>query len=209
MQHQTVRALSHGSTLAERFAMTRALPALALALALALVDARPAAACSLVGTTEHQLDPAYANDITPPTEVTAAAEVHRSADTSGCGGVSSCGDLASISVTVDALDNAAPADLLGYQFRVVNGDVPEGLDFPTTAVQSDAGDQLYFYFNYDDRSGFGFDLEIRARDLNGNLGPPVVIYVSELQEGGCKVGGHASMLAGVLLALALLVLRRR
>ena len=190
----------------------RALPFLVLAV---LVDApRPAAACSLLGNGEHQRDAAYASDTVAPSAVTAAAAVHRSADDSGCGGVSggTCGDLASISITVAATDDAAPVDKLGYQLRVVSGELPAGLTIPTTPVISYAGDELYFYFNYGDRSGFVVDLEIRAVDLNGNLGPPSVITIGEPGDSGCQAGGRpggAATLGGVLLALLAVFARRR
>lgn len=189
----------------------RALPFLALVV---LLDApRPASACSLIENDVHQLDTAHASDTVAPSPVTASTDIHRSADTPGCAGVTSCGDIASIAITVEATDDAAPVDMLGYQLRVVSGDLPAGLGVPTDAVMSNGGDNLYLYFNYGDRSGFSFDLEIRARDLNGNLGPATVITVSEPGESGCSAGhaplGHASMLGGALLALALVVRKRR
>jgi MYXO-CTERM domain-containing protein len=190
------------------------LPALGLAALATLVThlwPRPAGACSLVGNDDHQLDAAYANDTVAPSMVTAAAIVHRSADDVGCAGASSCGDIASIAVSVAATDNAAPIDKLGYQVRVVDGDVPAGLNIPVQPVTTYGGDDLYFYFNYGDRTGFVFDLEIRARDLNGNLGPPTVITVGEPGEGGCSTGSGDKLpaLAGVLVALALVLRRRR
>jgi uncharacterized protein (TIGR03382 family) len=185
----------------------RALPFLVLA---ALVDApRPAAACSLIGNGEHQLDTAYANDTVAPSAVTASAAVHRSADDTGCGGASSCGDLASVSIDVAATDDAAPADMLGYQLRVVGGQPPAGLTIPTEAVMSYGGGDLYFYFEYGDRSGFNFALEIRAVDLNGNLGPPTTITIGEDQAtSGCSTS-HGSTLGAVLLALLAVLARPR
>jgi uncharacterized protein (TIGR03382 family) len=185
------------------------LPVLALA---ALLEPRPAAACSLVGNVDHMLDAAYASDTVAPTAVTASAVIYRSADDTGCGGASSCGDIASIAISVAATDDAAPADQLGYQLRVVGGDPPRGLNLPTAPVMPYSGEDVYVYFDYGDRSGFSFDLEIRARDLNGNLGPATVITVAEPADGGgCSTGGDGKLpaLGGALLALALVLRRRR
>jgi uncharacterized protein (TIGR03382 family) len=184
------------------------LPALVLA---ALLEPRPASACSLVGNDDHTLDAAYANDTVAPSAVVAGAVIYRSADDAGCAGASSCGDIASIAISVAATDDAAPADKLGYQLRVVGGDVPAGLNIPTQPVMTYGGDELYFYFNYGDRSGFAFDLEIRARDLNGNLGPAMVMTVGEPGEGGgcSSSGGNLPALGAVLVALALVLRRRR
>lgn len=160
-------------------ASPRALPALAFPL-LALVSPRPATACSLVGNDDHRLEATYSSDTTQPSQVMASSEIFRHAEEdSGCSnGVSSCGDIASIQITVTATDDAAPADRLGYQVRVAGGDPPAGLRLPAQAVDP-YQDELYFYFDYRDDSGFRFDLELRAVDLNGNVGPPSVVEITE------------------------------
>lgn len=66
-----------------------------------------------------------------------------------------------------------------------------------------------------DARGFMFALEIRAVDLNGNVGAPVVLTIVDEpppEDGGCAVGaggGSAASLGLALGALALATRRRR
>lgn len=143
---------------------------------------RTAGACSLAGNDDHHLDPAHAGDTTPPSLATATADLAwhgDDGDSGGCGStVSSCGSYGLLTVTVAATDDAAPADELGYQLRVAAGVPPSGLDLPAQNVRAFSG-ELLVYFDYSS-PGFDFDLEIRAVDLNGNLGPPSVLSLSHL-----------------------------
>jgi len=52
-----------------------------------------------------------------------------------------------------------------------------------------------------------YDLEVRAVDQAGNVGPPTLIRVRSGT--GCAIGGGASSALPALLALAFLVSRRR
>jgi len=166
-------------------------------------------ACSLVGNSEQMLDPAQANDTTPPSAVTVSAMLNRSPDRSGCNEASSCGDLASIGIEVLASDNATPKERLGYELRLVGGEPPRGFQLPTAAVTPNAIDTLYFYYDYADHSGFSMDIEIRARDLNGNLGPPMVLTIEEEPEGGCEAEPAPALGIGMLVAFATVLRRRR
>lgn len=174
----------------------------------ALVEAPPTAhACTLVPPGVHDIDPAHSTDTVAPSAVTANAIVERQ-DTRGCmNAQSKCGGGAWITIAVSATDNAATPDTIGYQVRVVGGEPPRGLvisDMPLTAPDF----QLHFYFESDDQAGFELDLELRARDLNGNLGPPTVLKVGEPGDGGCSTSGSGP-LGGVSLALVALLARRR
>jgi MYXO-CTERM domain-containing protein len=72
------------------------------------------------------------------------------------------------------------------------------------------GGDLYFYFEYGDRSGFNFALEIRAVDLNGNLGPPTTITIGEDQAtSGCSTSSSSTLGAALLALLAVLARPRR
>jgi uncharacterized protein (TIGR03382 family) len=178
-----------------------------LGLAALLESASPAHACTIAPLEDHQLDTAHNTDTVAPSAVTASAIVERQDSGGGCAGAQSkCGGGAWITIAVTASDNAATVDKLGYQLRIVSGEAPDGLVIPSTAV-TPVGGQLHFYFNAEDRAGFALDLELRARDLNGNLGPPTVIKVGEPGESGCSTGGSGA-LGGVLLALAALLARR-
>jgi len=146
--------------------------------------------CSLAANSEQQLDSAQSNDHVAPGAVTASFEVHRfggDQDGGGCAGgeVSTCPETATIEVQVAATDDATSAEQLGYAIEVVRGTPPRGLVLPEQAF-SPFGDSLILYFDHDDHSGFDIDLAIRARDLNGNLGPPTTITVSEAGESGCR-----------------------
>jgi hypothetical protein len=149
-------------------------------LALAYPD--PVGACSIVGNPDHQVDQAYADDETPPGAVTASVLVRRfdQGGGGGCGGtaVSSCYDVAFVEVMVAASDDAAPADQLGYQVRVASGQAPAGMTPPAGAIRATEQGVLVLPFSYME-SGFSFELEVRAVDLNGNLGPPTLVAVAD------------------------------
>lgn len=189
-----------------------------LAALLALADSRPASACSLLTNDDFQEDPAQAGDATPPGAVTGSAEVFRNEEEEGvgCTQVAGCGDIAAIRLDVSATDNATPADRMGYLVTVVGGEPPAGLvgesfgGIRSTPVTGYGG-ELIFYFDFNDRAGFQLDLEVRAVDLGGNLGPPTIFSVGEAapDEGGCRTSGSATSGGLVLLAIAGVVLRRR
>ncbi len=154
-------------------------------LLLALIAApsipRPTGACSALPDHggEHVVDAAFANDLVPPSAVTVVSAVDRDPGDGGggCGGAA-CSDKSNIVfLSLDATDDRAPVARLGYQLRVVAGQVPSGMTIPTTAVDAIDGD-LRLWFPSDTRS-IAFDLEIRAVDLNGNVGPATVIAISD------------------------------
>jgi MYXO-CTERM domain-containing protein len=185
--------------------------AIVLAFAMLLEAPRPAHACTVVANVPHMLDPGYASDTVAPSAVTASAGVVRSdPDDDGCGGgtATTCSDIAMIGISVAATDDAAPAAKLGYVVHVVGGTPPDRLTGDAMPVQPPVPGRLYFYFSAADRDGFELELEIRARDLNGNLGPPTIVVVGEPGESGCSTSQPAT-LGGVVLALIALLARRR
>jgi hypothetical protein len=140
---------------------------------------RPAHACSLIANYEHGLDAAHADDTTPPTTVTASAEVVRihSHDDGGCGGAhDSCGSYGYVAVIVAATDDRAASDQIGYQVRLVGGAAPQDMTIPAEAQRPADPGRLVFYF--DVAAAIDMELEVRAVDLNGNLGPPSIVVVN-------------------------------
>jgi len=155
----------------------RSLAVLALLLAPSLP--RPTGACSPVDPNfgPHSLDPQHSTDVSPPGTVTASSDVYyEDGDQGGCG-TTTCGGYGThIRLGVSATDDRTSAERMGYQLTVVAGQPPIGIDLPTRPLISAYG-ELILHFNADDRS-FTFDLEIRAIDLNGNIGPASVITIS-------------------------------
>lgn len=146
---------------------------------------RLAGACSLAGNEPHTLDTAaHGSDTTPPTAVTAARTVNRyfADDAGGCGGgqVATCGDYGLITLTLSgATDDATPAAELGYRITITDGTPPPGF----RGVDEDVrGPEVYIYFDVDDPNPVEFTLEIRAVDLNGNLGPATEILISDARD---------------------------
>jgi hypothetical protein len=154
------------------------------ALALILIAPsipRPTGACSALAENSGplELDAAFAADAVPPSAVIASVSIDADdGDGGGGGGCGTplCGDGGHFVVlNVSATDDQAPAQRIGYRLAVVGGQAPEGMTIPSTAVLSDNGDLLLRFLNT--TSAFAFDLEIRAVDLNGNIGPATVLAV--------------------------------
>lgn len=127
------------------------------------------------------LDPAYVADVIPPSSVTASLLlVNRPAESSaiGCGG--SCGRFpGEIQLQLSAVDESSGTDV-GYKFLVVGGTPPVGFFIapePGTAIRTIDGSNMLALTFDPDAGSFSFDLEIRAVDLNGNEGAPVVLAI--------------------------------
>ena len=138
----------------------------------------PVGACSqsdIDGGT-HSLDPAFSADTTPPSPVTVTYEIlpHSPAD-SGCGGTK-CGRLPLVLLRLSASDVGTPSERVGYKFTVVDGQPPQGLHVSSVLLAANGEVGLPFDT---DAGSFSFDLEVRAVDLNGNEGPPVVIAIED------------------------------
>ncbi len=139
---------------------------------------RPSGACEPAGDLFdlHQLDAAHATDTTPPSSVTATAEIVRTEGGGGC--ASSCGgDAAAIELDLAATDDATTGSRLGYRFAVASGQPPRGLWIPTETFDAPGG-AFRLGFSVTEHSAFSFELEIRAVDLNGNLGPASLITIA-------------------------------
>ena len=183
---------------------------LCLVAAVAVVAVpKTADACSLVHNDQWVADPSHTADRTSPSMPEVAdATVFRNSDGGGCG-MAGCGDRAGIELDVSATDDRAETDLIGYEVRVVGGQAPAGLD-PISEGRVRGG-SLLFYFDYG-APGFTVDLEIRAVDLNGNLGPPRIVTVSDAEpSAGCMsvARQHGLVSFGLVLLVLGWVTRRR
>lgn len=184
------------------------------AAAALLAHVTPASACSLAGNREHYVDSAFASDTTPPGAVTATADVFRhedDGDGGGCSQIASCGSYALITLQLDATDNAAPADRVGFEITVVDGTPPRDFNLPQQWV---GGGEVYLYYSINHRTGYDLTLQIRAVDLNGNLGPPTLLNVKETaaeeeEPGGCSTVPAPSAVSLALVSALFAVRRRR
>ena len=150
-------------------------------IALAPSIPKPVGACSVavMDGGVHVLDPRYADDDVAPSALVASAAVWRSpaSDDSGC---TSCGPSPGyVHLELSATDDRTPYERLGYKFAIAAGQPPRGLDLTHTLLPNPYdgwGHQLGLAFDTSSEP-FSFDLEIRAIDLDGNAGPPVVITI--------------------------------
>ena len=111
-----------------------------------------------------------------------------------------------IEIDVTAMDDRA-GSAVGFELQAIGGAPPASFD--SGPVRESLNDTLMLYFN-PDHGSFTFDLQIRAIDLNGNLGPPTVITIEDTVEGsGSRATGSAGASAGLALGVLGLVLRRR
>jgi hypothetical protein len=127
----------------------------------------------------HKLDPAFADDTMPPTMSVVSADVWDSIYSGGgCDG-GGCGHPNLVHVAVDATDDRASPDRIGYKLAITRGEAPRGFTLPDTALRAmtylDGHGELGLVFDDDAPSGWSFDLQITAVDLNGNESAPVTV----------------------------------
>lgn len=81
-----------------------------------------------------------------------------------------------VSLDLEVADDRAPSDRIGYRLAVVGGQLPVGIRFPEHDVIGYLNTlELVFSASHD--GPVAFDLEIRAVDLNGNVGKPTTVHV--------------------------------
>jgi hypothetical protein len=161
----------------------------------AALYASPADACTPFSNDSFIPDPAYADDREPPSGVTVKVTTYDSD--------AQCGWGSSLLLEVSASDDATPPSDLGYQLTVVEGSVEQG-EFGDEPISVGLADGLIFYFGAED---LDFTLEVRAVDLNRNVGPPTVVEVHH--DGGCLSATPHGALLTTLAPLVLIVRRRR
>lgn len=142
---------------------------------------RPSGACSpsWEGSEPHELDPAYATDAAAPGTVGATFDIYRGENNSaGCNDSCGGGGFNEITLSLDATDDRTPGDRMGYRFTIVGGQPPPSLDFPSGDRLVGRNDLTWSYdSSYDGK--FSFDVEIRAVDLNGNVGPATIVTITD------------------------------
>jgi hypothetical protein len=175
-----------------------------------LVNARPAQACCAVagrgacGDSSyglHVTDPAQADDTTPPSAPIVDVEITRYDQGCGSNGLH-------LDLTMQATDDRAPAERIGFLITVASGEfsieTEDGAIVPYGPVS--------FYFA-EDELPFEGELEVRAIDLNGNIGPPTIVAVSSSASSSrqrfASVRGAGPLLTYGMLGLALVIARRR
>lgn len=175
-----------------------------------LVHARPADACCAVtgggacGYSDyalHMKDAAQADDATPPTAPTVDVEVTKYDQGCGSNGLA-------LELTMKATDDRAPAERIGFVIAVASGNISIDFD-PGPIVPYDG--PVSFYFD-EDELPFAGELEVRAIDLNGNIGPPTIVAVSSTASSRTRfasVRGAAPLVTFGMLGLALVIARRR
>jgi len=140
---------------------------------------RPSGACSPVEDDygPHDRDPAFVTDTVAPSAVDATYDVYRSSGGGGC--ANSCGSgFSTIQLSVHATDDRTSSERMGYRFTIVGGQPPPRILFPTGDRISSYG-QFNWRFDPDYDGAFSFDVEIRAVDLNGNLGPATIVTLAD------------------------------
>ncbi len=140
---------------------------------------RPSGACSPVEDDygPHERDPAFVTDTVAPSQADATYDIYRSSRSSA--GCDSCGGgFNTIQLSINANDDRTPEERMGYRFSIVGGQPPPNLLFPTSDRIAGYG-QVNWRFDSSFHGSFSFDVEIRAVDLNGNLGPASVITITD------------------------------
>jgi len=165
----------------------------------------PASACSPErGNDPWEMDPTQASDSTPPSPPTVEGFTERKegSDLEGM-----CGDSAALRLRVSATDDQTTPAQIGYEVTIVGGDRPLGFDPESKGRITALSDRLTYGFDFDADS-FSVDLEVRAVDGNGNVGPPTLITVEDDDGGGCTTGA-GGMGFGMLAFATAFTLRRR
>lgn len=180
-------------------------------LAIAVVHAQPAEACCAVpgsgacGYGEYELhvtDPEHADDSTPPSAPVVEVEVIRFDQGCESNGL----DLV---LDMQATDDRTEESRIGFIVTVARGDFE--VDIEGGAAINPLG-SISVYFR-EEELPFEGELEIRAADTNGNIGPPTFVEVSSNAPTSnrrfASFGGAGPLLSYGLVGLALVIARRR
>ena len=175
-----------------------------------LVNARPAEACCAVASSSscgyggyalHVTDPTQADDTTPPSAPIVDVAITRYDQGCGSNGLD-------LELAMQATDDRAPAESIGFLITVASGDFSIELE-PGAIVPYGP---VSYYFT-EEELPFEGELEVRAIDLNGNIGPPTIVEVSSSAPSSRKrfasLGGARPLLTYGMLGLALVIACRR
>jgi hypothetical protein len=189
--------------------------ALGLLAADALVRSAPAAACSILGIVEHEIDPDDPDAVAPGAVSMVSADVEKFDESGGCGSHSTCEGIATISVVVRAEDDTTPPEAMGFTFELVSGSLPPEVSLPEGPVrghpQGDGTTLLVLSLSEAPEDSFELVVRVSAVDAAGNVGDSTDIPVVFESESGCAASGLPATGASWLLAAvaALFMLRTR
>jgi uncharacterized protein (TIGR03382 family) len=215
-QRPVVYRETHGTHLAITAGMTRSLIRTSVLLAVSHIaisvsSLDQARACSLVENTEHVVDAdEEAVDTTPPEVPVLEVMYSREPAGDGCFSASSCQGSGSVGLGIEmAVDDRTSLGEMGYVIELAGGELPSGMRLPASPVRADYG-VIWLHFSDHDQD-IDFTLSVRAMDLAGNLGEPVLVEASDGGSSGCSTGARSgpATLILVILALAVAVRRRR
>jgi len=176
--------------------------------------ARTADACTIPQNTAFELDAAHADDHVAPGPVTIDyAHISSIEDYEGCNAQerTSCSGVGTFSFSGTATDDRTPVGRVGFVVSVVEGELPalsRGAPFSPVRGEGAPHMDVVYVFGNDDRA-YDFVLEVRAIDLNGNVGPPTLVPFSRGTASGCATGRPHGTLALVGLVLLVSLRRRR
>lgn len=191
--------------------------ALGLLVAGSLLRSDPAAACSIASVYEHEIDADDPDAVAPDAISVVSVEVADLGDSGGCGSQNSCQGIGTISIVVQAEDDATPPESLGFTIELVAGSLPPGLSLPDGPVRGwDRGDgtvDLVLVWSPEQGDLTEFVVRVSAVDRAGNVGDSTDVPVVLEDESGCAAGGLPGPVSGavwlVAALAALLILRAR
>lgn len=140
---------------------------------------RPVGACSPVSEDDgpHAVDVAFSTDTVAPSAVDATVDVYRSS-TGGGGCANSCGNgFNMVQISLNAIDDRTSIDRMAYRFTIVGGQPPPGLMWPSD--DRFAPGEVNYRFDSSFHGAVSFTVEIRAVDLNGNVGPATTVTITD------------------------------
>jgi hypothetical protein len=190
-----------------------------MVLTLLLLAVPDTFACSFVLGDPHAIT-ANPEDTTAPTApADIEGRLHRGVGpTQGLFGASSssCDDLGWIELELDvAVDDVSATENVGYQLRILDGSLPDGLQVEETRridfLNGDRGVLTLLWVDgaTDEQESFDFTLGIAAVDEAGNVGEEVTVALADAGSDGrgCATTQGGGAIA-VLAALALVARRR-
>lgn len=190
--------------------------ALGLLVTYSLIRSDPAAACVIATVYEHEIDPDDPDAVAPGVVSLVSIDVADLGDSEGCGSRSSCDGTGTISIVVQAEDDATPPESIGFMIELVSGSLPPGLSLPDGPVRGwERGDgkvDLVFVWSPEQTDSMEFVVRVSAVDGAGNVGDSTEVPVVLEKESGCAAAGLPGPGSGavwLVTALAALFILRR
>lgn len=174
-------------------------------IALSLLCAPSALACSVLGPLPHSVIEA-SDDSTPPAAPQLQALTISRGKVSSLGAAGSCGDLGFLTFDLVTEDDTSAGDAIGYHLTLVSGELP--FELPIDAVRPQSSTNLTFVWVDGATRGqepLSATVEIAAVDEAGNVSAPLSVVIDDPGHAGCASLPHA----GVWALLGALAVRRR